>query len=230
MRLFIQLNADGTPKAWPLIGDNVKYLAPAGTGFPAEAEAYETVDLTEFGFETFVGVAQPAFDALTQRVHEVPPVKVDGQWVRQWEVLALSPGEVASALSTATRALALRIDAEADAIRNAVLGGRTTEYQAAEADALAFKAAGYAGPVPPGVKSWLDAKTAVGAGWTAQQCADDILATAASWRSAEAAIRSNRLLRKLQAEAATTQAGIDAADAAWGVFTAAVKVRLGVPG
>jgi hypothetical protein len=141
-------------------------------------------------------------------------------------VVKPAPAPDAAAILAAT----LRIDAQADEIRNAVLGGRTTEYQAAEADAQAFKAAGYSGTVPPGVKSWLDAKTAVGAGWTAQQCADDILATAASWRAAQDAIRANRLLRKLQVEAATTQAGIDAALAAWGVFTSAVKVELGIPG
>jgi hypothetical protein len=125
-------------------------------------------------------------------------------------------------------AAVLKIDVDADAIRNAVLGGRTTEYQEALADAQAFAAAGFAGTVPPGVKSWLDAKTAVGAGWTAQQAAQDILDTGAAWKAAQDAIRSHRLLRKEQVRAATTLAQIDEAMAAWGAFTVYIRTQLGL--
>jgi hypothetical protein len=163
------------------------------------------------------------------------------RWIGQgWEVLAERPPEPAPTRDAL--AAALRIDAEADAIRNAVLGGRTTEYQDAYADALAFKAAGYASdPVPTGVKTWYDAKTSVGAGWTAQQCADDIIATGASWKAAQDAIRAARLLRKLQIVAAGEQivsattladltaavANFDAALAGWNAFVVAIKTELG---
>lgn len=229
MRLFIQLE-NGQPKAWPLIGENVRYLAPANVGFPGRAEAYESVDLSEFGFETFAEVDQPAFNQLTHKVADALPVKVAGVWTRQWQLLALSAAEIAAALDSNRRAAIASIDADADAIRNAVLGGRTTEYQQAEADAQAFKTSGYAGTPPQGVQSWLDAKNAVGAGWTAQQSADDILATAAQWKAAQEAIRAHRLLRKEQVRVATTQAPIDTALAAWAAFRSQIRADLGLQG
>jgi hypothetical protein len=134
----------------------------------------------------------------------------------------------AGALGRAKAKAALKIDADADAIRRAVLGERATEYQKAQKHAEKFKADGYVGNVPPGVKSWLDAKNAVGANWTAQQAADDILTTAASLDGAEDAIRAARLLRKEQAKAAADVAAVDTALAAWGVFVAAIKSQLGL--
>ena len=51
---------------------------------------------------------------------------------------------------------------------------------------------GYIGdPAPASVASWATAK-----GMTAQQAADDINATAAAWRTAQAAIRAARLLER----------------------------------
>jgi hypothetical protein len=116
-----------------------------------------------------------------------------------------------------------RIDADADAIYGAVLGNRGEEYKAAEADARAFQAAGYADDVPAGVASWVAAS-----GMSAQGAADDILATAEAWRGAMAQIRANRLARKKAVEAAADQAGIDAAMAAWAGFVAATREALGV--
>jgi hypothetical protein len=144
------------------------------------------------------------------------------------ELEAADAALAATALPRAKTKATLRIDAEADAIRKAVMGERATEYQKAEKHAEKFKSDGYTGTVPPGVKSWLDAKNAVGAGWTAQQAADDILVTAATLNSAEDAIRAARLLRKEQAKAAADVAGVDTALAAWAVFVVAIKSQLGL--
>jgi hypothetical protein len=81
------------------------------------------------------------------------------------------------------------------------------EYQQAGSDANAFKASGYSGSVPITVSCWAQANP----GWTNQQAADDIIATAAKWMTALQNIRSARLLGKSSVNAAAT---VDAAQAA----------------
>ena len=85
------------------------------------------------------------------------------------------------------------IDLAADNARARIVGDpiRVIEYQVAESDALAYKAAGYAGAVPPSVSVWATAK-----GWTAQQAADDILQAASLWRQALIGLRQARLTGK----------------------------------
>lgn len=90
-----------------------------------------------------------------------------------------------------------RIDSAADAARMAVIAKQTNtpEYQRAEAQARAFKAAGYpAGDVPRNVAGWAAAK------WrdemTAQQAADDIIVTADRWYQLLDDIRDMRLAAK----------------------------------
>lgn len=128
-------------------------------------------------------------------------------------------------LAEAKAAAVLKIDADADAIYGAVQGNRIEEYRTSEVEGSAFKAANYAGTVPPSVSSWATVK-----GWTAQQACDDILATAAAWRGAQAAIRAARLTRKEQAKNASDLAGVTNALAAWGAFRAAVRTQLGLAG
>ena len=93
----------------------------------------------------------------------------------------------------------VNIDVEADIIRTRVVGDpvRVFEYQWAETEANAYKAAGYTGTVPVSVSSWATAK-----GWTPQQACDDILVAAATFRSVMAAIRNTRLIGKEQIRAA----------------------------
>lgn len=99
--------------------------------------------------------------------------------------------------------LCISVDAEADTVYESIGGpswGRGAEYQQAQTEATAFKAAGYAGTVPATVQCWATAKN-----WTAQQAADDILATAAQWIGALQAIRSARLLGKASVTAAADE-------------------------
>lgn len=90
------------------------------------------------------------------------------------------------------------IDAEADAARLLAIGdpARALEYQQAEGQAYAYRAGGYQGEVPDDVASWSAPK-----GWTGQQAADDIIATAGRWRAALSAIRKLRLASKESARA-----------------------------
>jgi hypothetical protein len=85
------------------------------------------------------------------------------------------------------------IDAAADRARRRYvpLESVVPEYQQAEADAIAFKAAGYGGTVPGSVQVWASAK-----GWTAQQACDDVLTAAAMLRGKLLQIRAVRLQGK----------------------------------
>ncbi|MEN3030297.1 hypothetical protein [Chromobacterium amazonense] len=96
-------------------------------------------------------------------------------------------------LSAAKMAACQQIDAAADDARRAVLGDplRAVEYQRAEAEAAAFKAAGYKGAMPPCVQSWADA-----AGLEPQAAADSILGEAAAWNKALHQLRAIRLRAK----------------------------------
>lgn len=116
-----------------------------------------------------------------------------------------------------------RIDGDTDSLIRDVIGHRGNEYKLADEQARAFKSAGYIGTVPGSVQSWTTAK-----GWTATQAADDIIAVADNWLSAQASIRSNRLSCKEDARKATTAAGVDTALAAWATFVAQIRTSLGV--
>jgi hypothetical protein len=112
------------------------------------------------------------------------------------------------------------IDTGADSIVRDVVGNRTEEYRTAESEAQAYKDAGYTGQAGANVNSW-----ALAQGWTDQQAADDILATAASWRGALEAIRAKRLLLKAQAR---NGADLDVALAQWLAFERFIRSQLGV--
>ncbi len=117
----------------------------------------------------------------------------------------------------------LQVDADVDALYGAVLGNRAAEYELAEREALAYAQTDYTGIAGSSVQSWATAK-----GWTAQQAADDIIAQAAQWRGAQAAIRAQRLLRKEQIRAAADGVALDATVAAWGAFLGGMRQALGV--
>lgn len=138
---------------------------------------------------------------------------------------AARDAEIAQETSVASQSVMFirQIDADTDSLYAAVIGNRAAEYTAAEAEATAYADAGYTGTVPASVASWATAK-----GWTAQQAADDINATAAAWRTAQAAIRAARLLRKEQARTAADLAALATTRAQWAGFVAAIREQLGV--
>ncbi len=121
--------------------------------------------------------------------------------------------------------LCARIDHEADAARLKIAGDplRVIEYQKAEEEAAAYKAAGYTGTVPPMVLSWAEAK-----GWTSQQATDDILAVAAAWRQALYSLRDIRLKGKESTKATTTESAANTAADAASDQIAAVLAALGL--
>ena len=126
---------------------------------------------------------------------------------------------LAVAFPNAKAAFIKQVDQDADDIIKSVMGERATEYLLAEQEATAFAAGSYSGIVPGSVSSEATAK-----GVTAQVACNTILATAAGWRTAQAALRANRLLAKASAQ--TGQ--LDTVKASWSAFTAALKAQLGV--
>lgn len=125
-------------------------------------------------------------------------------------------------LLEASAALIKQIDADTDAIYSAVIGQRGLEYAEAEASATAFKAAGYEGDAPESVQCWADVK-----GESAQWAADDILATAATWRSAQSAIRATRLAQKESARSAASLIALAQVRATWSEFIAMIRAQMG---
>lgn len=126
-------------------------------------------------------------------------------------------------LEESIAALVKQIDTDADAIYTAALGNRATEYAEAESQAQAFKDAAYAGDAPTYVQAW-----ATATGNTAQWSADDILATAAAWRTAQTAIRAQRLAAKEAARRAVDAAALAAVAAQWSAFVTAIRAQLGI--
>lgn len=119
-----------------------------------------------------------------------------------------------------------KIDRDVDRIYVDTIGNRGEEYRLAEADAQAYEAAGFSGAVPPFVADHQAAKAHLG--WTAQQAAEDILATAANWRGAQAQIRAQRLSSKEQARIAADSAALQAVMVAWDGFVVTVRNSLGI--
>lgn len=153
-------------------------------------------------------------------------VRVDGALQVDAQLLASAQ---AAALQAAVAASVRRIDADVDAITVAVVGGRADEYTRAEADAKAYAAAGYTGTVPPYVADYAGIMETT-SGWTAQQAADDILATATAWRAAQDAMRAQRLAAKASIRAAESVSAIDDVMAAWAGFVGALRSQLGLGG
>ena len=50
-------------------------------------------ELAHYGVFRVVPQEQPEFDPAVEKVQEVAPVEVDGQWLQQWELVELTPEE-----------------------------------------------------------------------------------------------------------------------------------------
>lgn len=136
---------------------------------------------------------------------------------------AAQDAAAASAFPSAKATFILQIDTDADALIRAVIGERASQYEGAEREALAYKAAGYTGTVPPKVQAWATAKNQ-----TATWAADSQIATAAAWRTAEDALYAKRLLLKENASNAVDAAALDSVKVQWAAFMVVLKGQLGL--
>jgi len=55
--------------------------------------APSTAELAHYGCYRVLPQAQPEFDPAVERVQEVTPIEVDGQWLQQWELVPLTEAE-----------------------------------------------------------------------------------------------------------------------------------------
>ena len=142
------------------------------------------------------------------------------QWIAGG--LVEKPGTPYDLVGGCSKLLAL-IDAEVDAVYAAVIGNRSDEYNAANNAALAFKAAGYTGAVPPSVQSWATVK-----GWTTTQATDDILVAAAGLATLRDNIRAQRLGKKEAARLAHDKASLDLVATQWAAALAVLRASAGL--
>jgi hypothetical protein len=141
------------------------------------------------------------------------------------EIVFLEKRSIAEAaiFPDAQIAFVKKIDADVDAIYADAIGNRTSEYELAETEALAFKAASYSGTAPSSVQSWADAKKQ-----TTKWAADNIIATSTGWRTAQSAIRAQRLLSKESAKIAADMAALSTVRSTWSTFVVMVRTQLGI--
>ena len=150
----------------------------------------------------------PEFDTATP----VEPVPAEAAEV----AFELVP--VAGATERRKTKLLAKIDSDVDHIYSLAIGNRGTEYAQAELEADYFRASGYTlDPVPDYVASWASASNI-----TAQAAAESILSQAVLWRTAAAAIRTQRLAAK----AAVRQGNLNLAS--WDYFVQQITASLGV--
>jgi len=145
-------------------------------------------------------------------------------------VIEVTPEEIAAdqamrlaAFPAEKTAFIAQIYADADALIRTVIGERGSQYESAEKQSAAYKAAGYTGTVPPKVQAWATAK-----GQTATWAADSQIAAAAAWRNAEDALYAKRLLLKETAKTAADGDALDAVKAQWVAFMVTLRTSLGV--
>lgn len=144
-------------------------------------------------------------------------VKVKGKLVVDEALVA----EAAAKKLAHDKAAAIHeIDGSADDLVTAVIGRRDTEYLIAEKQAQAFIDAGYKGDTFPYVDSWAQAKK-VDQKWAA----DNIIETAATWRTFQSDLRAKRLKAKEDVRNATS---VDEILNQWRQYIDIIKNQLGV--
>jgi len=115
----------------------------------------------------------------------------------------------------------LKTYGDVDYIYTLAVGMRGEEYRTAEADARAYKAAGYTGTPSAYITGWAAAK-----GLTNVQSADAIIARADALAAAKIALRNQRFTSQSAMQAASTSATLKVATDAWDIFIANIKASL----
>tara|TARA_R110000737_G_scaffold353327_1_gene404203 strand:- start:3967 stop:4689 length:723 start_codon:yes stop_codon:yes gene_type:complete len=138
------------------------------------------------------------------------------------EDLALEQKAVDDGLNLTKKIMINKFESDTDNLIKQVVGNRAQEYALAEEEAISFKAAGYpSNDVPSSISS-----DAIANGRTNQNACDLILQMANNWRTAQMALRSNRLLSKAQAKAAIDVPSLNIIKQTWDTFIASLKVQI----
>lgn len=115
--------------------------------------------------------------------------------------------------------------ADVDAIIAAAVGNRVEEYRDAESAARAYVAAGYSGDVDRSVSTYAQYNP-TGQVQTNQWAADQIIARADVFRSAQLDMRDQRFISQAGMRTATTQTELQAAIDTWGKFITDTRANL----
>jgi hypothetical protein len=116
---------------------------------------------------------------------------------------------------------------DVDAVYEAAIGRRATEYQKAEEAARAFAAAGYEGEISTYVSGWAQYNP-TGQAQSNRWAADQIIARADAFRTAEESMRNIRFQCQAQMRAAEDAEQLAAAVATWDSFIAGTRAALGL--
>ena len=81
---------NNTITKWPI---DISYLKTKhkNTSFPS---TWESVDLSSFGMVTIKEVTRPTINSKTQKINELSPELIDGNWTQKFEVVSLTTDEV----------------------------------------------------------------------------------------------------------------------------------------
>ncbi|WP_394780590.1 hypothetical protein [Undibacterium sp.] len=139
------------------------------------------------------------------------------------ELIVIDDGTGGASRLDPADALIKQVDADVDQVFQEVIGNRTTEYNTAYSDALAYQTAGFTGTVPQSVQDWADIMQQ-----TAQWAALNVLGTANAWNGAQAAMRKNRLATKQAARTAAGIEDVELAKLAWDTFLVATRKAFGI--
>ena len=186
-------------------------------------------EATTFGVFKLKLVTPPPHNPLTQTRTDGPALLIGGVWTQNWVIANMPVAEAATVLNAAKAAFILQVKVEAGQLTTQVLSGLGSEYELAEKEAIAYKAAGYpATPIPSSVEDEIASKAARGVTITATVAADTIMASATGWRNAQKALRRNRLTVVSAAEVAVDAVALDTIKAGRATFMAALRLQLGV--
>lgn len=188
------LNEDGELARYPYTVDDLRADHPGTVFFlPLDSDTMSHYRMVA------VQAATAPVPAASQTVQEVDPVFVEGALTQQW-ALVECPAPV---IAARRQAMIDSIDAACAAIYTRV-GRFSEEYKEREAQAIAFKAAGYTGTVPRQVAAF-----ATPAGVTPTYATDLILSQAAQLRGALSALGELRM-RKYELKADSLGAAVAA--------------------
>ena len=186
-------------------------------------ELYE--DLVEDNFSIEV-VVYPTFTDLQKLGEKIqdPITKVFTYTVldKSAEDVANEIFAIESALQIAKGLLIIKFESDTDSLIKEIVGERAFEYQLAETEAIAFKAAGYPdNDVPASVSS-----DAIANNYSNTIACDLILTMATNWRGVQTALRANRLMSKAQVKNAITEEELQTTESNWNFFLEGIRQQI----
>ena len=167
----------------------------------------------------------PASELVLEKVNELPIgfatglcTYLNGVWGKTVEATEIAIRD----LDTYAKQALMVVDGSSDALVTAVIGRRDTEYLMAEKQAQAYIDANYKGNTFPYVDSWAQAK-----GVDQKWAADNIIETAANWRTVQSDMRAKRLKAKEDIRNATSIDSVDQIVNQWRKYIDIITKQLG---